>query len=90
MKKIILVAILFPAWCFAAQGGDMDKSMNENDPYQLCRSSVSSYLIWKAVAECKKAGKGTGPGGCIHTVKSANTPPFTEKDMKHCEVFKVD
>jgi len=57
-------------------------------PFDKCRSYTNGYFIRKAVAKCEEEGKGVGPGGCYHIVSTGGKLPYSEKDIKHSEIFR--
>ena len=57
------------------------------EEYKSCKKAANSDVFYRAVAECKKEGRGKNiGGGCFHIVGYELIT--TKKLTEHCEIFK--
>jgi len=92
--RIILTLVFFISFSsFACElTGDYRKARIETraelyKEYRTCKKAANSNAFYKAVAECKKEGRGKNVGGgCFHVVGYELVT--TDKLTQHCEIFK--
>jgi hypothetical protein len=93
MRIVLTLALFFSFGSLACElTGDYQKARIHvraelYKEYKSCKKAANSDAFYKAVAVCKKEGRGKDiGGGCFHVVGYELVT--TDKLTEHCEIFK--